>query len=60
MVLMVMDRLTKERHYILYAVDKTGTTAEATAYFLINNVWKLHGLPLSLTSNRDSQFISGV
>ena len=27
---------------------------------LLQNVWKLHGLPLSLTSNRDLQFISEV
>ena len=59
-VLMVIDRLTKERHYILCTTDKNGTTAEATAYLLLNNVWKLHGLPLSLTSDQGPQFISGV
>ena len=59
-VLMVIDRLTKERHYILCTTDENGTTAEATAYLLLNNVWKLHGLPLSLTSDWGPQFISGV
>ena len=59
-VLMVIDRLTKERHYIPCTTDENGTTAEATAYLLLNNVWKLHGLPLSLTSDRGPQFISGV
>ena len=59
-VLMVVDRLTKERHYIPCTTDENGTTAEATAYLLLNNVWKLHGLPLSLTSDRGPQFISGV
>ena len=59
-VLIVIDRLTKERHYILCTTDKNGTTAEATAYLLLNNVWKLHGLPLSLTSDQGPQFIFGV
>ena len=59
-VLMVIDRLTKERHYIPCTIDKNGTTAEATTYLLLNNIWKLHGLPLSLTSDRGPQFISRV
>ena len=57
---MVIDRLTKERHYTPCTTDENGTTAEATAYLLLNNVWKLHGLPLSLTLDRGPQFISGV
>ncbi len=52
--------MTKERHYILCTIDKNGTTAEAIAYLLLNNIWKLYGLPLSLTSDRSPQFISGV
>ena len=52
--------MTKERHYIPCTTDENGTTAEATAYLLLNNVWKLHGLPSSLTSDRGPQFISGV
>ncbi len=59
-VLMVIDRLTKERHYIPCTTDENGTTTEAIAYLLLNNVWKLHGLLLSLTSDRGPQFISGV
>ena len=46
---MVIDRLTKERHYILFTIDKNGIIAEATAYLLLNNIWKLYGLPLFLT-----------
>ncbi len=59
-VLMIIDRLTKERHYIPCTTDKNGTTAEAIVYLLLNNVWKLHSLPLSLTSDRGPQFILGV
>ena len=50
-ILMVIDQWTKKRHYIPYITDKNDTTAEATAYWLLNNVWKLYGLPLSLTSD---------
>ena len=48
-VLMMIDQLTKERHYIPCTIDENDTTAEATTYLLLNNVWKLYGLPLSLT-----------
>lgn len=50
-VLMVIDQLTKEKYYIPYFTDKNGTTVEATTYLLLNNIWKFHGLSLSLTSD---------
>ena len=59
-VLMVIDQLTKERHYIPCTTDENGTTAEGTAYLLFNNVWKLHGLFLLLTLDWGLQLISGV
>ncbi len=59
-ILIVVDRLTKERHYISCTTDVNGTTTEATAQLLLQNVWKLHGLPSSLTSDRGPQFILGV
>ena len=52
--------MTKERYYIPCTTDKNGTIAKATAYLLLNNVWKFHGLPLSLTLEQSPQFISGV
>ena len=36
--LMVIDRLTKKRHYIPCNTYKNGTTIEATAYLLFHNV----------------------
>ena len=57
---MVVDCLTKEKHYIPCTTNENGITTEATAQLLLQNVWKLHGLPLSLTSDRGPQFISGV
>ena len=59
-VLMVIDRLIKEKHYILCITDENGTTTEAIAYLFLNNVWKLHGLSLSLISNQGFQFISRI
>ena len=57
---MVVDCLIKEKHYIPCTTDENGTTIEATAQLLLRNVWKFHGLPLSLTSDRGPQFILGV
>ena len=57
---MGVDRLTKERHYILCTTNENNITTEATAQLLLQNVWKLHGLLSSFTSDRGPQFISGV
>ena len=48
------------RYYTPCTIDKNGTIAETIAYLLLNNVWKLHGLLLSLIFDRGFQFISGV
>lgn len=53
-VLMVIDQLAKERYYIPYTTDKNSTTIKVTAYQLLNNIWKLYNLFLSLISNWDS------
>lgn len=52
-VLMVIDRLTKERYYIPCITNQNSTIAEATAYLLFDNVWKFHGFFLSLILDRD-------
>ena len=59
-VLIVIDRLTKEKHYIPCTIDENSITAEATAYTLLNNIWKLHDLPSSLASDWGAQFILEV
>ena len=48
---MVIDQLAKERYYIPYTTDKNSTTIKVTAYQLLNNIWKLYNLFLSLISN---------
>ncbi|KAH0612978.1 uncharacterized protein H6S33_009358 [Morchella sextelata] len=54
-ILVVVDRLTKMRHLI-------PTTKEAdsreVAKLYIDNVWKLHGLPDTMVSDRGTQFVA--
>ncbi len=54
---MVVDCLTKKRHYIPCTTDENGITIEASAQ---QNVWKFHDLLSLLTLDRGPQFISGV
>jgi hypothetical protein len=53
-VLVVVDRLTKMRHYI----PMTSLTAEEMARQFIAKVYCLHGLPDTIVSDRGSQFVS--
>ena len=53
-ILVVCDRLSKITHFV--AMTK-GTSAEGLARLFWNNVWKLHGLPESVVSNRGPQFV---
>ena len=48
-ILVVVDRLTKMAHFIL-TTEKT--LAKGLARLFKNNVWKLHGLPESIISDR--------
>jgi hypothetical protein len=57
-ILMMIDRLSKMHHYISCIIDENETTAKETAKLLIQHVWKLHELLITMISNRDSQFIS--
>jgi len=59
-ILVVTCRLTKERHYIPCFAGDEGTTAEATAQLLLKHVWKHHGLPRTIVSDRGPQFVSAV
>jgi len=47
-VLVVCDRLSKMTHFV--------ATTEGLARLFQNNVWKLHGLPESVVSDREPQF----
>ena len=52
-ILVVVDRLTKMVHFIP-TTEKT--SAEGLARLFRDNMWKLHGLPESIISDRGPQF----
>ena len=57
-ILMVINRLSKERHYILCSEEDEHTSAKATADLFLRNVWSKHSLPISMTSDCRLQFVS--
>ena len=54
-ILVVVDRLTKRAHF--YATDDTVTSSQVANVFY-NEVFKLHGLPRQIISDRGTQFAS--
>src|SRR5208282_4692935 len=57
-ILTVVDRLSKERHYIPCTAGEEGTSAEETAKLFLRWVYRTHGLPDSIVSDRGTQFVS--
>jgi len=55
-ILVVVDWLTKMVHFI----PTTETSAEELTRLFRDNVWKLHGLPESIISDRGPQFAAGL
>lgn len=51
----VVDRFTKYSHFIALAHT---FTASSLAFIFLDNIYKLHGLPQSVISNRDKIFTS--
>ena len=56
-ILIVCDRFLKMSHFVA-TTEKT--TAEGLARLFRDNVWKLHGLPKSVISDRGPQFAAGM
>jgi len=56
-ILVVVDRFMKMGHFIP-TTEKT--SAEGLARLFRDNVWKLHGLPDSIISDRGPQFAAGI
>jgi transposase InsO family protein len=56
-VLVVIDKFSKMGHFI---PTTTGVTSDKAARLLINHVFKLHGLPSSIISDRDPRFTAGL
>ena len=57
MILVVVDRLTKMVYFIPITER---TSAEGLTRLFRDNVWKLHGLPKSIISDRGPQFVAGL
>lgn len=53
-IMVVTDRLSKQRHFI----GCGSTEAKYTARLFLHHVWKHHGLPKTIVSDRGSQFTS--
>ena len=53
----VVDRLIKERYYVLCTVKKNGIFVESTVKMLIKKIFRLHELSASIVFDRGSQFI---
>ncbi|KAJ8523407.1 hypothetical protein ON010_g17573 [Phytophthora cinnamomi] len=54
-ILVVVDRLTKRCHFA--PIAKT-VTAEGVARLFIDHIWRHHGMPTSIVSDRDRKFVS--
>ena len=54
-IMVVVDSLSKRAHFI---PTTTTVTSEGSARLYLNNVWKLHGLPHRVVSDRGPQFVS--
>ena len=54
-IMVVVDRLTKFAHFVAV---KHPYTASSIAHLFMDNVVKLHGLPNSIVTDRDTIFVS--
>src|SRR6266496_1898256 len=54
-VWVIVDRLTKSAHFLPF---RWGSTLENLAKRYVNDIVRLHGVPLSIVSDRDPRFTS--
>ena len=50
----MIDRLIKERDYILYIIENNDTFIESTIVMLIKKIFRLYELSTSIMFDRDS------
>ena len=53
-IFVVVNRLIKKRYYISCTITDEDISVEYTAKMLVNHIFRLHGLSLSIVSNRGS------
>ena len=58
MVRVTVDRFTKMAHYVPVKDGHWQKTVEGCEKLFLENIWKLHGLPSSIISDRDPVFTS--
>ena len=56
-ILVVVNRFMKMAHFV---PTTERTSAEGLARLFRDNIWKLHGLPDSIISDRGPQFVTGI
>ena len=56
----IIDRLTKKRHYASCVTGDDDLAVEACVKILLHYVFRTHGLPSSIVSDRGDQFVSRV
>ena len=54
----VVDRFSKMAHFI--PLSPGGKTAEDLARIFAREIWRLHGLPRDIVSDRDSRFTADI
>ena len=59
-VLMVVDRLSKMTHFVPLKFDNNKVFSEIITKLLFNHVFRLHGLPKEIISDRDIKFIFNI
>ena len=57
-ILVVVDSVSKRAHFIPCTAKKGKTSAEQTATLFFEYVFKYHGLPQRILSDRDTRFTS--
>jgi hypothetical protein len=55
-IMTVSDKASKQVH--LVPLNFKGSSAEPVARLYVDNVWSLHGMPMTMYSDRDSRFTS--
>ena len=54
-MLVIVDRLTKTRHYVPYYMTDN---AEDVSRIFIREIYRLYSAPVSVISNRDIRFVN--
>ena len=54
----IVDRFTKMAHFVPIVFGEGNSVAKELAKIFLREVWRLHGLPNDIVSDRDTRFTS--